>query len=74
MKMLNMVADPANSSKNMMTTNNICIVFAPILLTKKNASAFDTSDFKPVGSVITGLINEYKVIFEVRTMITLSSW
>eukprot|EP01087_Luapelamoeba_hula_P002616 TRINITY_DN1229_c0_g1_i2.p1 TRINITY_DN1229_c0_g1~~TRINITY_DN1229_c0_g1_i2.p1 ORF type:complete len:835 (-),score=124.31 TRINITY_DN1229_c0_g1_i2:398-2902(-) len=67
MKLLYTVSLPEYSNTNMMGVSNLSIVFAPILLIKKNASPFDTSDFKASNMVISTLIGEYPKIFEVCT-------
>ena len=66
MKLLHQVAEPKNAEKNMMKSSNIVIVFAPILLYKKDASPFDTGDFKNINLIIDGMINFYDIIFGVR--------
>ncbi len=66
MKLLHQVADPKNAEKNMMKSSNIVIVFAPILLYKKDASPFDTGDFKNINLIIDAMINFYDIIFGVR--------
>jgi len=63
-KVLHEIADPKHSELNMMGPSNIAIVFAPILLVRKGASPFDTSDFKASNLVISTLITDYHAVFD----------
>eukprot|EP01133_Synstelium_polycarpum_P007297 gene7297-8485_t len=61
MKLLTRVAD--NAAINKMTPNNISIVFATLLLRKKDASPLDCTSFNTIFPVVEAFITGFPVIF-----------
>ncbi|KAF2068734.1 hypothetical protein CYY_009944 [Polysphondylium violaceum] len=61
MKLLTKVSD--NSAVNKMTPNNISIVFATLLLRKKDASPLDCTSFNSIFGVIECFMTGFSVIF-----------